>query len=486
MAGLEKIGVKIWLLIFCFCMIYPEKVSAAQEEVVTEAKAGVVEVQSGFLDPKGKFRIMRSGSGFLIANNTNGTYIITNCSNVSNTSRAIKKYCKKNSIDTDNTQFSNYIQIVVKGDITAEAEVVVQSVEKDYCVLSVANVVSQKESLKLGDSAGVAVHDTVFAYGFLKDAGTKDGVMDYSEADVKVLQGTVTENETDLDQGAYLAHTALIAQGYAGGPLLDADGYVIGLNCKLSKEDDTGIAYALPINEICVVLDNFSISYKSRKIDEAYDAVQSLYEECTKLYEAGGYQRDSVEALEKALAETEEMLQQEEPGVADLEETGKMLLAAKDGLVPKMKKLTILMIGLGVCDGILFLWLLILMIINTREKKRMTVVRQNTGNQIRQTSSECRKMHLTRKKTGQSISVNKSRFIIGKNQSIADYCIMDNQTVSRKHAVLYENDGNWYIDDMDSLNGTYVNGSRILPGQAVQLKDGDEIALSDEPFLVHV
>lgn len=121
-----------------------------------------------------------------------------------------------------------------------------------------------------------------------------------------------------------------------------------------------------------------------------------------------------------------------------------------------------------------------------KREKMMTVVRQNTGNQIRQTSSECRKMHLTRKKTGQSISVNKSRFIIGKNQSIADYCIMDNQTVSRKHAVLYENDGNWYIDDMDSLNGTYVNGSRILPGQAVQLKDGDEIALSDEPFLVHV
>ncbi len=496
MAGLKKISIKIWLLAVCLCIFCPEKVSAAQAGPAAGAKAGVVEVQSGFLDKKGKFRVMKSASGFLISNDTDDTYIITNCSNVSNTLQAIKKYCKKNSIDTADMQFSNQIQVVVKGDITADAEVVVKSTEKDYCVLSAANVVSQKESLKLGDSSRAAVQDPVFAYGFLKDAGMQEGAMDYSEADVKMLQGVLTENETNLDQNAYLVHTAPITQGYAGGPLLDADGYVIGVNCRQPSEDDTGAAYALPVNEICAVLDNFSIHYGSRKIDEVYAGLQALHQECAGLYEAGGYKRESAEALKKALTEAEEVLQQEKPGAAELEEAGRALLEAKDGLVLKMKKLTMLMIGLGVCDGILFLWLLILAIKNASEKKKMNRLLQNTAgqnrplqntaSQNRQAPSEYKMIRLTRKKTGQSIPVNRRNFSMGKNPSATDYCIADNQTVSRKHAVLYEKNGSWYIDDMDSLNGTYVNGSRVLPGQAVLVKDGDEIALSDESFLVQI
>ena len=37
---------------------------------------------------------------------------------------------------------------------------------------------------------------------------------------------------------------------------------------------------------------------------------------------------------------------------------------------------------------------------------------------------------------------------------------------------------------MNSLNGTSVNGNRIVPGQPVRLKSGDEITMSDEAFLV--
>ena len=215
------------------------------------------------------------------------------------------------------------------------------------------------------------------------------------------------------------------------------------------------------------MLDNFSIAYGSRSGDEAYAALQSQYKECMELYEAGGYQRDSLEALQRALAKSEEMLQQEEPGADELRETSQMLLGAKAGLVPKMKKITVLIIVAAVGDGILFLWLLIL---------------------IRETRAPSKggMLYLKRKKTGQSIQVRQRKFIMGKNRQDTDYCITDNHTVSRTHAVLYEKNGSWYVDDLDSLNGTYVNGSRIVPGQAVRLKDGDELVLSDEPFFVRV
>lgn len=47
--------------------------------------------------------------------------------------------------------------------------------------------------------------------------------------------------------------------------------------------------------------------------------------------------------------------------------------------------------------------------------------------------------------------------------------------VSRQHAQLYFKDGTWLIDDLKSMNGTYVNEKKIAPGQAVSLKNGDVI-----------
>ena len=83
-----------------------------------------------------------------------------------------------------------------------------------------------------------------------------------------------------------------------------------------------------------------------------------------------------------------------------------------------------------------------------------------------------------------TVMVNKTQFVLGKSQNQADFCITDNQTVSRRHAVLFENHGSWYVDDLNSLNGTFLNGRKITAGQAAAVRDGDEIRLSDESFLI--
>jgi pSer/pThr/pTyr-binding forkhead associated (FHA) protein len=45
-------------------------------------------------------------------------------------------------------------------------------------------------------------------------------------------------------------------------------------------------------------------------------------------------------------------------------------------------------------------------------------------------------------------------------------------TVSRKHAVLRERDGGFFIEDQGSLNGTFVNRKRV---ESAQVEDGDEV-----------
>lgn len=75
-----------------------------------------------------------------------------------------------------------------------------------------------------------------------------------------------------------------------------------------------------------------------------------------------------------------------------------------------------------------------------------------------------------------------SYFCIGRNKS-ADVCIKD-QSVSRLHAVVYFTKGKWWILDMSSLNGTIVDGKKILRhplGSQTQLRlgwDGPRLNLS--------
>jgi hypothetical protein len=49
--------------------------------------------------------------------------------------------------------------------------------------------------------------------------------------------------------------------------------------------------------------------------------------------------------------------------------------------------------------------------------------------------------------------------------------------VSRLHAVIRHNNGNVIIMDLGSSNGTYVNGTRLLPNTEQPLHHGDVVAL---------
>jgi pSer/pThr/pTyr-binding forkhead associated (FHA) protein len=52
--------------------------------------------------------------------------------------------------------------------------------------------------------------------------------------------------------------------------------------------------------------------------------------------------------------------------------------------------------------------------------------------------------------------------------------------VSARHALLQHRDGRWTLEDLGSLNGTFVNGRRIA--DAVEVRPGDEVRLADVRF----
>lgn len=51
---------------------------------------------------------------------------------------------------------------------------------------------------------------------------------------------------------------------------------------------------------------------------------------------------------------------------------------------------------------------------------------------------------------------------------------LDDVTVSRKHAELRRRDDGWFVHDVGSLNGTYVNRERV---DVTKLASGDELQI---------
>jgi hypothetical protein len=60
------------------------------------------------------------------------------------------------------------------------------------------------------------------------------------------------------------------------------------------------------------------------------------------------------------------------------------------------------------------------------------------------------------------------------------------QGVSRRHARIYTRDGTCFVEDLDSTNGTFLNGERITPYLPYAFHDGDMLTFGSLRLAFHV
>ena len=83
------------------------------------------------------------------------------------------------------------------------------------------------------------------------------------------------------------------------------------------------------------------------------------------------------------------------------------------------------------------------------------------------------------------IYLDQDHLILGKSRSLCDI-LLPGDTVSRKHARIERRTDGYYVTDLFSTNGTFLDGHRLESGQAVILNDGAQLTIASLHYRVSI
>jgi len=139
------------------------------------------------------------------------------------------------------------VEITFADGTTAAAEVVGEDASKDIAVLDVDNVAADKPvPLAFADDSTAEVGEGVVAignaYGFSETVTA--GIVSALNRTIESPDGSTVDGAIQTD--------AAINSGNSGGPLLDADGEVVGVNAQIYSESggNSGVGFAIPAETV--------------------------------------------------------------------------------------------------------------------------------------------------------------------------------------------------------------------------------------------
>lgn len=85
--------------------------------------------------------------------------------------------------------------------------------------------------------------------------------------------------------------------------------------------------------------------------------------------------------------------------------------------------------------------------------------------------------------TGEVVPLTKFPFYIGSAREYADF-VPAGEGVSRIHCCISKKENKFYLSDLNSTNGTYLNGKEVIPGKDMLLSANDEIRVTSQEFYI--
>ena len=138
------------------------------------------------------------------------------------------------------------VRVAFSNGKTYDATVVATDASTDLAVLKVDAPASALVPLSLADSSDVAVGDTVVAIG------SPFGLENSVTAGIVSALGRSMEAPNGFTINGSIQTDAAINHGNSGGPLLDLEGKVIGVNAQIASDSggNEGVGFAIPSNTV--------------------------------------------------------------------------------------------------------------------------------------------------------------------------------------------------------------------------------------------
>lgn len=440
------------------------------------------------------------------------------------------------------------VQVVYQADLYMDATELTGSEMIDFSVLALSQPISNHTCLTLREEP-VQDLETVYALGFPYTVSAVESTTahSYTASDVTVTDAKVSKAAATVGGVEFIQHNALIAGGNSGGPLVDENGYVVGVNRMVDNQTES-FGWAISISQVIQALNTNSIVYnlageiapvESNETDqtEANDEAEvrpevdtsaldaAIVEAESVQNEADKYTDESMEALAKALVTAKTAQESTDQSVVD-----QATQDIRNAITNKAEKsVNIVPIVIIVVAAVLVIVIVIVVVVMTRKKKPVTAVGPaadpvtvgggfapatpvtpndytggNTGggtmtdvlaggnsttvlNDAPNTTvlNKPAFASLTRVATGEKVDISSAEFVIGRERN-ANFYVTNNTAIGRRHAKIVNQSGQISLVDMASTNGTFVNGAKASANVPIMLKDGDKIMLADETFTISI
>lgn len=179
---------------------------------------------------------------------------------------------------------SNQVEVTLPDQSKYKAQVLLRDRADDLALIKI-NPKKRLPILKLGDSDKLLVGQKVLAIGnpFGLELTLTTGV-------VSSLQRTIQGGENEQPMEGMIQTDAAINSGNSGGPLLDSQGSVIGINTAIYGPNggNIGIGFALPINRAKAMLDDFQAGRRRARLGVTVVFVAGDLSEALDLPREGG------------------------------------------------------------------------------------------------------------------------------------------------------------------------------------------------------
>lgn len=326
----------------------------------------------------------------------------------------------------------------------------------DIVVLELSEPLYNQKTLTLQDSDAVNVGDSVYCLGFPEASDKMDGSMSGKPEDVTITSGIISKISETATNIPFYQMDATINHGNSGGPLVDENGYVIGVNTFGMLDNDLYAA---------VTLEDLIDALNSRGI---------TYEKYSDVVDEEPIETDK--ATDEVAAPIDEQ-EQETSSTNDNSGINTMTI--------------IIIIGAAV---LLIIAIILSFVLLSRKRAKKSHQSLNHPKTVHVTQQQTPK-----KATGFVMGINgifkgknmevKSKIYFGRNDNCHVQYPSDTKGVSGKHCTLEFDGQNFYLIDLGSSYGTFLSdGQKLTPKMRYTLSDGEQfyMASSAELFQINI